>query len=369
MHAHIGHINKYWGRDRGGVEAVLHAQAVDLRRREYAVSVLACRRWGGAAREFPMGIAGRELVAPVVASMPVHFGFARAVRGLARECDLLHFHLPFPLAEAAALRLDKRIPWVATVHAEVLGHSAWMRYLQRRVTERFLQRMDAIIVSSATNSQVETLKAHQPRIRVLPFGFDLSAYLVLNHVGARAGGRLRVIFLGRLVAYKGIDVLLRALAKIETGTIEAEVIGIGVELQRLRRLTRELRLENRVAFAGHVADAELPRRLQAADVFVLPSRSAAETFGVAQVEAMAAGLPVVNTALRTGTDWVSVHGLTGLTVRPNDVEDLAGALRHMASQRDFRLACGRRARARVRELFSIERRGAEMAALYEELLA
>jgi rhamnosyl/mannosyltransferase len=113
----------------------------------------------------------------------------------------------------------------------------------------------------------------------------------------------------------------------------------------------------------------LPRRLQAADVFVLPSRTAAETFGVAQVEAMAAGLPVVNTALRTGTDWVSVHGLTGLTVRPGDVDDLAGALRQMASRRDFRLACGRRARARVCELFSIERRGAETAALYEELLA
>jgi rhamnosyl/mannosyltransferase len=282
---------------------------------------------------------------------------------------LLHFHLPFPLAEAAALRTTKRCPWVATLHAEVLGHPGWMRCLQRRVTERFLARMDAIVVSSATSSQVETLKTHQAQVRVLPFGFDLSAYLGLRHVGARSGGRLRVIFLGRLVPYKGVDVLLRALATTGADAIEAEIIGSGAQQEPLRRLARALGLENKVEFRGHVADSELPRRLQAADVFVLPSRTAAETFGVAQVEAMAAGLPVVNTALRTGTDWVSVHELTGLTVRPGDVDDLAGALRQMASRRDFRLACGRRARARVCELFSIERRGAETAALYEELLA
>ena len=89
---------------------------------------------------------------------------------------------------------------------------------------------------------------------------------------------------------------------------------------------------------------------------------------MAQVEAMAAGLPVVNTALATGTDWVSAHGLTGLTVTPNDAVALEAALRRLIEDRPFRLACGRRARQRARALFSNERRGPELASLYRELL-
>ncbi|HVA62143.1 MAG TPA: glycosyltransferase [Terriglobales bacterium] len=362
----IGQVNKYWGRDRGGIEAVLHAEVCDLSRRGYQMAVLACRPRGSAARAFPPGVAGRELPAPVVASMPVHLGFPRALAELSATSDLLHFHLPFPLAEAAALRLAKRGPWVATLHAEVVGHAGWMRWAQRRVTERFLQRVDAIIVSSATSSQVATLRAHQARVRVIPFGFDLAPFLAAPAApAARRREPPVVVFLGRLVAYKGVEVLLRAARALPA---HIHIIGDGRERPRLERLAQELGLGERATFFGHVPDAELPTRLRAADIFALPSCTQAETFGVAQVEAMAAGLPVVNTALATGTDWVSAHGLTGLTVTPNDAVALEAALRRLIEDRPFRLACGRRARQRARALFSNERRGPELASLYRELL-
>ncbi|MGH9482963.1 MAG: glycosyltransferase [Terriglobales bacterium] len=363
----VGQVNKFWGRDRGGVEAVMHAEVLDLSRRGYRVAVLACRPRGTVARGFPPGVAGRELAAPVVASMPVHWGFPRALAELAAECDLLHFHLPFPLAEAAALRLPKRGPWVATLHAEVLGHAGWMRRAQRAVTERFLRRVDTIIVSSAHTSELSTLAPHQARVRVIPFGFDLTPYLQATRrpAGAASGGLPVVVYLGRLVAYKGVDVLLRAAAEVRA---RFHIIGEGRERPKLERLASELGVGGRVEFLGHLPDAELPGRLRAADIFALPSRTQAETFGVAQVEAMAAGLPVVNTALATGTDWVSAHGVTGLTVTPDDPRALAAALVRLIEDREFRLACGRRAQARARTLFSLERRGPELAALYGELL-
>ncbi|MGH3184522.1 MAG: glycosyltransferase, partial [Streptosporangiaceae bacterium] len=235
----VGQVNKFWGRDRGGVEAVMHAEVLDLSRRGYRVAVLACRPRGTVARGFPPGVAGRELAAPVVASMPVHWGFPRALAELAAECDLLHFHLPFPLAEAAALRLPKRGPWVATLHAEVLGHAGWMRRAQRAVTERFLRRVDTIIVSSAHTSELSTLAPHQARVRVIPFGFDLTPYLQATRrpAGAASGGLPVVVYLGRLVAYKGVDVLLRAAAEVRA---RFHIIGEGRERPKLERLASEL---------------------------------------------------------------------------------------------------------------------------------
>jgi len=365
MNFRIGHVNKYWGRDRGGVESVLHAQVSDLHQRGFPVAVLACRPRRSPSRPFPPGIAGWELEAPVIASMPVPRGFGAALLAFAASCDLLHFHLPFPLAEAAALHLPKRIPWVATVHAEVVNHARWMRWAQRKVCTRFLERVDAIVVSSANSSHMPLLTAHQQRVRVLPFGFNLAPYLAAGAARGPRSGTPVVAFLGRLVAYKGLEVLLHAAAGVAA---EFHILGDGHERARLEALAGDLGLGKRIKFLGHVSDAELPARLAAADIFVLPSLSPAEAFGVAQVEAMATGLPVVNTALSTGTDWVSSHGLTGLTVTPGNPLALAAALRRLLEDEPFRLACGRRARRRALELFSIERRGPELAALYQELL-
>lgn len=360
----IGLVNKFWGRDRGGVEAVLAAEALALQRCGFRVSVLACRPLGSATRPAPPGVSVRELGAPVVASMPVSARFAAALARLSHHSDGLHFHLPFPLAEAAALCLHKRGPWVATLHAEVVGRPAWMRFCQRQITERCLARMDLILVSSAPSSRCAALGSWRQRVRVVPFGFDLRPFL-------QAGQQRRqqpepvVVFLGRLVPYKGVDVLLRAAVNVPA---RFHILGDGRERSRLQRLAQELGVASRVRFFGHLPEDELPLRLAEGDIFVLPSRSAAETFGVAQVEAMAAGLPVVNTALATGTDWVSAHGETGLTVPPENPAALAGALRHLLEDRPFRLACGMRARQRAHELFDIEARGPEMGALFRELL-
>lgn len=360
----LGLVNKLWGRDRGGVEAVLHAEAGDLAQRGFSVQVLACRPWGSAPRPFPPGVEVQELPAPVVAGMPLAAGFYPALRQLAAQSDLLHFHLPFPLAEAAALALPRHTRWIATLHAEVVGRPRWMTLPQQEITQHFLQRTEAIIVSSTRSAHGRALAALQERVHVIPFGFDLRPLLQVGTL-RRPKRKPVIAFLGRLVPYKGVDVLLRAAASLAA---HVHILGDGRERAALERLTAQLGLRERVRFFGHVPDAELPLRLHEADVLALPSRTPAEAFGVAQVEAMATGLPVVNTALATGTDWVSLHGLTGLTVAPEDPAALAAALKRLLDERQFRLACGRRARQRARELFSIERRGPELASLCRELL-
>jgi glycosyltransferase involved in cell wall biosynthesis len=114
-------------------------------------------------------------------------------------------------------------------------------------------------------------------------------------------------------------------------------------------------MEDRVVFAGRVTDEDLPAYYQSSDVFVLPSVARTETFGVVQVEAMAAGLPVVSTNLPTGVPWVNQDGVTGLVVPPGDAGRLADAIGRLLLDADLRERLGRNAAARASKLFSRER--------------
>ena len=113
---------------------------------------------------------------------------------------------------------------------------------------------------------------------------------------------------------------------------------------RSDRSSPEKRLGERVLFAGRVADADLPAFYQACDLFVLPSIARTEAFGVVQIEAMAAGRPVVSTNLPTGVPWVNQDGVSGLVVPPGDAAALGDALQPVAGGRRAQ-AAPRRGRA------------------------
>ena len=105
----------------------------------------------------------------------------------------------------------------------------------------------------------------------------------------------------------------------------------------------------------------------AVDVSIFPSVARSEAFGIVQIEAMAAGLPVVNTALSSGVPWVSLDGITGLTVEPNDATALEGAVTRLLQDDALRTRLGTAARQRAIELFTTQRMVAETLDLYRTL--
>jgi glycosyltransferase involved in cell wall biosynthesis len=105
------------------------------------------------------------------------------------------------------------------------------------------------------------------------------------------------------------------------------IIGQGAKERELKGLVKELNLSNRVVFCEHVPYGDLPYYYSSADVFVLPSISRAEAFGLVALEAMACGVPIVTTELGTGTSYHNVHGQTGLVVNPKDPKVLAEAIK------------------------------------------
>jgi rhamnosyl/mannosyltransferase len=214
-------------------------------------------------------------------------------------------------------------------------------------------------VSSPPLASGSALVGHAKRVVVIPFGVALERY---RHIDAasrwRAAERLqglsgpRMLFVGRLVYYKGVTVLLDAMERCGGSLV---IVGEGPLEADLRATVASRRLTDRVRFAGRVGDADLPALYQACDLFVLPSIAKTEAFGVVQIEAMAAGKPVVSTNVPTGVPWVNQDGVSGLVVPPADAASLGEALRRLMEDEGLRSRLGEGARRRAELMFSRER--------------
>ncbi|WP_448043326.1 glycosyltransferase [Bradyrhizobium liaoningense] len=284
------------------------------------------------------------------------------------EHDLLALHAPFPLADLVfAFGFGRKRPLVVHWHADIVTH-AGLRWLVEPLMRRTLRRAKAIIVSDRVLvDNTPLLREFEDKCRVVPFGIDTSGYdwpkIEPHHVNDR--GRL-VLACGRLVPYKGFDVLIRAAA---AHNFEVWIIGEGIERPRLEQLIRELGLGERVRLLGSVNDYERVKLMCLADVFVMPSVTNAETFGLVQLEAMAAGRPVVNTALDTAVPRVARHGVEAITVPPGDVEKLGEAIDTLVRDPERRRRMGLAARTRALTRYSATAFKQGMETVYRDAAA
>lgn len=177
---------------------------------------------------------------------------------------------------------------------------------------------------------------------------------------------LNFLFIGRLVYYKGCSVLVDAFARMKTDAT-LTIIGDGVLKEELMRQAETQGIASRVSFLGYVSDEKKQICMEAADVFVLPSVERSEAFGLVQLEAMAYGIPVINTNLPSGVPEVSIHGETGLTVRPGEVKELSEAMNWMCTHPEERKNMGRAARKRVEERYTQDILVRNIKHIYEEL--
>jgi glycosyltransferase involved in cell wall biosynthesis len=164
---------------------------------------------------------------------------------------------------------------------------------------------------------------------------------------------------------KGHKELIAAMVRLkERRSCKALIVGGGRREEEIKQAAAEAGLADDVHFVGMRPD--VPDLLQAMDIFVLPSYS--EGVSLALLEAMAAGLPVIATAVGGTPETVS-EGVTGLLIPPRDVEALAGALERLLADSALAKKLGENARKMVKEKFSLERLGREVNEIYGELAA
>jgi rhamnosyl/mannosyltransferase len=273
------------------------------------------------------------------------------------RADCVVLHEPNPIA-GVALWLRTPAPRLVIWHHSDLLRPRWALPTYARFVQRFLyRRADCVIVSSPILAAQSPLLHYARRVAVIPFGIDVERFARAADHPLTASLRSRVrgpraLFVGRCVYYKGLHVLLEA-ARAWPGSII--VVGDGPLEGELRDHARALGVGDRIHWAGRVSDSDLPAYYAAADVFVLPSIAVTETFGVAQVEAMAAGIPVISTNLPTGVPWVNANGVSGLVVERESPGALGDALARLASDLALRTRLGDGASRRARQVFSRDR--------------
>ncbi|WP_293868635.1 glycosyltransferase [uncultured Alsobacter sp.] len=284
------------------------------------------------------------------------------------EHDLLALHAPFPLADLVfACGLGRRRPLVVHWHADVVTHWA-LRWLVHPLMRRTLRRAQAIVVSDPILVRTTPLlQEFASKCHAVPFGVDVDKYGGADGPAQPVNERGRLVLAcGRLVPYKGFDVLVRAAVG---QAFDVWIVGEGRERARLTQLIEELGVGDRVHLLGQVPDGELAKLMLMADVFVMPSVSNAETFGIAQLEAMAAGRPVVNTALDTAVPRVARHGIEALTVPPGDPARLASAIAALIADPDLRRRMGAAARRRAVTVYPTEAFRTGIEAVYRRAVA
>ena len=282
--------------------------------------------------------------------------------------DILHLHLPNPMAVLAYLASGYRGSLVVTYHSDMVRQKI-LGPMFEPLLHAALRHSAAIIITSPNYLRTSRVLArHHERCHVIPLGIPIESFDHCDPSSAAAireqhGDRL-IVSVGRLVYYKGFEYLIRAMTRVQGKLL---IVGEGPLRAKLAALASELGVVERVVFLGKIDHETLVACYHAAQVFVLASIARSEAFGIAQIEAMAAGLPVVNTNLDSGVPFVSLHGQTGLTVPPADVDALAAAINRLLDNPDLRTEFGRAARLRAKQEFSVDVMVARTVSLYERI--
>lgn len=295
-------------------------------------------------------------------------------RAIAAGGDLLHYHFPYPWVEAMQATLGLRKPYIVSYHGDI-GRFPLLYAAYRPFMNKFLRDAAAIVVATTNHISSSSVLVGPlvDKCHIIPFGMDLAPYLstpALEEEGKRIRASLGLkgpvlLFVGRLVNYKGLPTLLKAMRQIDATLL---VIGEGPLREELEAESTELGVQDKVRWLGAIPFQDLPAHYHASDLFVLPSDRPEEAFALVQVEAHAAGRPVVCCALPTGVTKVNEHGTTGLVVPLQDPPAMAEAINGLLRDDEWRLRLGRQARERAIREFSLDSMCGRYQALYAKVL-
>jgi len=265
-----------------------------------------------------------------------------------RQADVIHLHMPYPGVEAVVGWLAKitNVPLVVTYQMDALilessdspasmGRFRLVESLYRRLSSQWPLRAATVVVTSthAYSQQSPVLPEFRNKLRIIHQGVTSSRF----HQGTeeRANelrtmhleGRFQrmVLFVGRLVPYKGVEYLLHAIPEVDDADVVYVIGGKGPEESYLRQLVEDLKLDN-VRFAGFVPDSDLFALFRASDLVVAPSVSELENTPITLLGALSVGTPVIGTTAGGTGETVPDDHLHGIIVPPRDVHAIAAGI-------------------------------------------
>jgi rhamnosyl/mannosyltransferase len=363
----ILHVGKFYPPHMGGTE--IYTQ--ELVRRHSKTAEIDVLVTGDSRRTTVESVDGVRLTRlsclGIVQSMPVTPELPLAISK--RPADIIHMHMPNPAASLSYLLSGHKGKLILTHHADTVGRKM-LRKISDPVVNESMRRASRIITTSQRYLETSTdLAAFRSKCTVVPLGIDLAKF-TQNHdpevheIRAKYGQRL-LICVGRLVEFKGYHFAIQALRNIDAALL---IVGVGPMEQALRDLAVQCGVAARVHFLGSMPNERIPALLKASEIVLFTSTRRTESFGYVQLEAMAAGIPVINTSIDSGAAEVSVHGVTGLTVPPKDSAALSDAIRQLLDNDELRRKFGAAGSLRVMENFTADVMAERTMEIYLEAL-
>lgn len=366
-------IGKHFYPDVGGIETVTKNISDALSATGLTADVLCMAlNHEGDRREPGYQVLRSRSQAVIAGNKTFSWDYTQKIRALSPHYDVAILHVPNPLGALATLAWWRK-PLIVLWHADFDHRS--LELVTRPIDVAIAKRANTIVAPTSVHLAASNRAPHfLGKGEVIPFplaprlrrpGAPLS--VLADEVIRAARGRHIVLAAGRLVSYKGFNVLVQAMEAVRQD-LYCVIAGGGPLRSDLERQIAEKNIGDSVRVTGQITDDEMADLLDIARFGCLPSVTAQEMYGLTQVEMMAVGKPVISTALEgSGVPVVNKHGETGLLARPGDAEDLAKHLASIVADRALyrRLADGA-ARA-YREEHSLPTVGERYASLIRRL--
>lgn len=356
-------LTKFYPPFNGGIETTVRDISTGLTRRGWRVEVLCSHTKRRTVREQGPIAVTRVASLAQVASTSIS---PMLVPWLARrqsEQDVIHVHLPNPMANLALWLTRPRAKLVLHWHSDIVKQKRLLK-LYEPLQAWLLKRADAIFATSSRYAESSPwLHAHMQKVRIAPSCVEDPLQITtpeqrsaaVERVRAAWPGKRIVFALGRMTYYKGFDVLIEAARRLPEDVVVL-IGGSGELLEPLRQQVRDAQLTDRVHLLGRVSDEDLPGYFGAAEMFCLPSLVRSEAFGLVMVEAMGHGKPVVATNIvGSGVPWVNLHGESGLNAQPGDPAGLEDCIRQILDDPALAARLGAGGRRRFETQFTFDR--------------
>jgi glycosyltransferase involved in cell wall biosynthesis len=372
--ANIVHFGKYYFPDAGGIESVTASLAKGAAKSGHDVSVVCFEKTPAYKKEIIDGVQViRSPIAQLLASQPLGYKYCLHCLSVARNADVVHLHAPNMLGALCALFIPAKARLLVHWHSDVIN-KGFLGKLLRPLESALLRRADSIVATSRVYADAsETLAPFQNKITVVPIGVPDAKHegdgsQLPPALDAQIGSRRIVLAVGRLVPYKGFNVLIEATQQLAKDSVVV-IVGGGPLQQELQQAVEQGGVKDRVVLAGSLSDAALLSLFERATLYCLPSTYRAEAFGVVLLEAMAYGLPIVASDIPgSGVPWVNQHGLSGLNVPVGDAKALADACNKILASEELRRSLSHGARQRFLAEFTEEISVKRMMLTYARLV-
>ncbi|NHW22992.1 MAG: glycosyltransferase family 4 protein [Archaeoglobales archaeon] len=340
----------------GGVEEHVKNLSDNLRRLGHSVTVVSS--------------IGADITVPCIkipySPIPITFPNLKA--------EIYHSHVPSPFfARKMAETAEKEEkPHVITYHNDVIVPSKVNGYkipgflgkviekINFSIVNELLEKADAVIATTRSYAESSpVLSKFMDKVKIVPNAVDVQEF----KPGKSAGEREQIVlYVGRLVAYKGVTALIRAMEEVQKETKALLVIiGEGEDRRRFEKMAEKLNV--RAIFTGRLPRKEVIEWMQKARVLVLPSFSRLEAFGIVLLEAMACSTPVISANV-PGPSEIALEG--GLTF--NDVSELCEKVKEILANDELATKLGKAGRKSVEEKFSWEVVTRRVEEVYLEIL-